>query len=347
MKTIFFPTLFFFIFTSVFPVSAADSQTQKTARVSIAPIRKENPAMIIKTAGRLEPDIEELSFQIPGRLVELSVDTGDTVKKGQVLARLEMDDALNVEKNTAVILRQAERKFDHIKNLYAKKTISTDDFDDAQDALEQAKINHDQASLNVKRCILSAPCNGKILNRHLDYLTTVSPGMPIYSSQNTEKPWIVKTHIADQYAFSLDEGCPARVTFAPYPEKSLDGVITLVAQKANPSDGLYEIEITISPEAEMELKPGLLAEVEIIQKSTRVYSVVPFSALLNLRGMTGHVFVVDKGLKHAVKKNITVRSLSGEDATLEEDLSSHEYVITHGNQEIEDGDIIEVTGQHK
>ena len=321
MKAILYPMIVFFMVSTAFPVHAEDVDAKPPSRVTVAPVENENLVIEIKTVGRLAPDISELSFKIPGRLVELNVDTGDTVKKGEILARLETDDAIDMEKNSKLLMEQAQRKFYRIKNLHAQKTVTTDNFEDARDAYQQAKIAHHQAKLNVKRCTLTAPCSGKVLKRHLDYLTSVAPGISIYSFLNYEKPWIVKTNLADHHAFLLKKDSPARVTFSPYPRTPLEGKVTGIAQEANPSDGLYEVEITISPEKDMILKPGLLAQVEISRKSRETYSIVPLAALLNLREMAGHLFGVDKNNSRAVKKHITIRSIAGTPDALEEDLS--------------------------
>jgi membrane fusion protein, multidrug efflux system len=342
MKTILYPMIIFFMVSIAFPIYAEAAGAKNPARVTAAPVENENLVIEIKTVGRLAPDIAELSFKIPGRLVELNVDTGDTVKKGEILARLETDDAMDMQKNSKLLMEQAERKFNRIKNLHEKKSVTTDNFEDARDAYHQTKIANHQAKLNVKRCTLAAPCNGKVLKRHLDYMTSVTPGTTIYSFRNCEKPWIVKTNLADHQAFLLKEDSPARVTFSPYPKIPLEGRVTSIAQEANPGDGLYEVEITIIPEKDMLLKPGLLAKVDISRKSREAYSIVPLAALLNLRGMDGHLFVVDKDNNRAVKKEITVRSISGTRVALEEDLSAFEFVITHGNHQIDDADPIEI-----
>ncbi|MBN2256020.1 MAG: efflux RND transporter periplasmic adaptor subunit [Deltaproteobacteria bacterium] len=323
-----------------FSTRSAENQKGKPVPVELASIKQETLTVHIKTVGKLMPDIEELSFKIKGRLSELIADTGDMVKRGQVLALLEKDDALDREKDRKLLLDQAKRKFERMNRLHEKEYISHDDFEDTMDAFQRAQIAYDQAVLDVERCTMTAPSDGKILHRYLDYLTTVDPGTPIFSFKSTDKPWIIKVNLADLQALTLETGCPAEVILSPYPGTSIRGTVSHIASRANPSDGLYEVEITIIPGENMVLKPGLLAHVDISRQGNEPFSIVPLSALLNLRGMSGHVFVADADRTHAIKKYVTIRHISETDAALEEDLSAYDCVVTHGNQEIEDMSLI-------
>ena len=308
--------------------------------VTITPIKKEKLVLIIKTIGTLDPVVEELSFKINGRLKELLVDEGDQVKKNQIIARLERDDALNNQAQQEIALKQAQRKFDRIKKLFKAGSINKENYEEVMNQLEQVRIRLQQAKLNVERCTLQAPGNGKIIKKHLDYFTTVNPGEPIYCFQNSQQPWIVKANLTDRQIFSVKMGTPAEVSFDSYPGKIFTGRITHMALRANPVDGLYCVEITLTSVLKDQLIPGMVADVKIVRTTEKLFTVVPLASLLNLKGMEGYLFVASPDLKYAIKKSVRVNSIFKIYAALEDDLDVNQMVIVHGNQKLQDNNPI-------
>lgn len=304
--------------------------------VTVTPVKKENLVMIIKTIGTLDPVVEELSFKVSGRLKELLVDEGDHIKKNQIIARLELDDALNNQAQQEIALEQAQRKFDRLKKLYNGGSINKENYEDATNQQEQIRLCLSQARLNVERCTLKAPGNGKIIKKHMEYLTTVNPGQPVYCFQNSQQPWIIKVNLTDRQIFSVRMGTLAKVSFPSLPGQIFNGQITHTALQANPVDGLYGIELTLSSGPFDQLIPGMVADVEIVQSSEKVYTIVPLASLLNLKGMEGYLFIASPDLKYAIRKSIRVNSIFQNNAALEDDLDTHQMVIVHGNQKLED-----------
>ncbi|MBN2061458.1 MAG: efflux RND transporter periplasmic adaptor subunit [Deltaproteobacteria bacterium] len=304
--------------------------------VTITPVKKEKLVLIIKTIGTLDPVVEELSFKINGRLKELLVDEGDHVKKNQIIARLELDDALSHQAQQEIALEQAQRKFYRLKKLYDAGSINKENYEDAMNQLEQIRISYSQAKLIVERCTLKAPGNGKIIKKHLEYFTSLNPGEPVYRFQNSQQPWIIKVNLTDQQIFSVSMGTPAEVSFHSLPGQIFQGQITQIALQANPSDGLYGVEVTLISGPKDQLIPGMVADVKIVQTSERAYTIVPLASLLNLKGMEGYLFLASHDLKYAIKKSVSVNSIFRNDAALENDLDLGQMVIVHGNQKLED-----------
>jgi multidrug efflux pump subunit AcrA (membrane-fusion protein) len=135
---------------------------------------------------------------------------------------------------------------------------------------------------------------------------------------------------------------PAEITFDPYPGIIFDGKISLIGNQANPGDGLYEVEISLSQQKGVDLKPGLIGHVKLNQTSSESYSIVPLASLLNLKGMEGVLYLVSSDRKYAVEKPVSVKSIFADQAALEDDLGPYEYVIVHGNQNLVDGNPITV-----
>ena len=275
----------------------------------------------VSTYGTLSPKIEELSFKIGGRIARFEVEEGADVAKGQLLALLETEDAEDRLNKQTVELEQAQRSYKRMKTLHNKGSIQKSQLEDSAARLEQVRIAHQQAKLNLRRCSLRATSEGLILKEFLESRTTVGAGQPIFSFQSNSEAWTTKVGLTDRNVFALGEGARADIRFAPYPGVNFEGELTKLARIANPGDALYTAEITISA-GDYSLRPGMVAEVDLYHTSDQNYSLVPFDALVDLRGRRGNIYVLNDSRSAVQQVSVTLVSVQGLQAALKEDLDA-------------------------
>jgi len=127
---------------------------------------------IVNAPGKVYPEIEvKVSPDISGEITELTVAEGDTVKKGQLLARIYAD-AYTIQKSQAATgvqqskaqvsnteaqslalkaqLNQAKKTYDMQKKLYDEKVISLNEFNTAASNYESALANYNAAIATIK-----------------------------------------------------------------------------------------------------------------------------------------------------------------------------------------------------
>ncbi|NVM77522.1 RND family efflux transporter MFP subunit [Duganella sp. SG902] len=135
----------------------------------------------------------ELSFDSGGRIVELSADVGDQVRKGQVLARLDAEPARlrlqQAEANLAAaaaqlgerenLLRQQQALFDDGAASQATLTSARSARDAAQAQLQAARAESAQAARALRRTALRAPFAGRVVARQAQPEAEVGPGQTL------------------------------------------------------------------------------------------------------------------------------------------------------------------------
>ena len=141
-------------------------------KVSTEKVIKRTIVETVNASGKVYPEVEvKLSPDISGEIVELNVMEGDSVKKGQVLARIYADiyatqrdqasavvsqqqaQVANVTASIAALkaqLEQAKKTYDMQKQLFDEKVISQSEFNTADAAYKSAQANYNAAQQNIR-----------------------------------------------------------------------------------------------------------------------------------------------------------------------------------------------------
>lgn len=155
---------------------------------------------IVNASGKIYPEIEvKVSPDVSGEIVELNVNEGDSVRKGQVLARIYADIyatqrdqvAAGVDQAKAQLsnanaglpglkatLDNAKAAFERQRKLYAEKVTSRQEYDQAEQAYRSAEANYNAAREGLKgteASIMGAEAQLARANKDLSRTTLIAP----------------------------------------------------------------------------------------------------------------------------------------------------------------------------
>lgn len=146
-----------------------------------------------------------LAAEVSARIVAIAVDSGDPVKAGQVLMRLDAKDAeLTLARaeaglaQSAARLAQAEAQTARARSLREKNFISAEaltlretDLTAAQADVQSARANRDSARRGVDKCTVNAPFNGIVRARAAQVGELAAPGTPLLTLADTSELQVV------------------------------------------------------------------------------------------------------------------------------------------------------------
>jgi HlyD family secretion protein len=167
---------------------------------------------VVNASGKIYPEVEvKVSPDISGEITELTVQEGDTVKKGQLLARIYAD-VYNIQRNQAASgvaqsqaqvansqaaldalkaqMEQAQRSFNMQKKLYDDKVISMNEFNAADANYKTAKANYNAAQQGIRggqATIESAKQNLAKANTDLGRTAIIAPMDGVISLLSVKK----------------------------------------------------------------------------------------------------------------------------------------------------------------
>lgn len=126
-----------------------------------------------------------LSAQIRARIDTIPVQVGDSVKKGQVLIRLDCRDYRLALTSAEAGLRLAAQQAERARDLALANAISQEFLDQREATLDTARADRDRAVLDVSRCELRAPFDGIVLERFASEGEVADPGSRLLRLMDT------------------------------------------------------------------------------------------------------------------------------------------------------------------
>ena len=181
-------------------------------KVSSEKVIRRNITEIVTASGKVYPEIEvKISPDVSGEITELNVEEGDSVRKGQILARIyadiyatQRDQAAaqvagqqslvsNAEAQLEALkssLELAKLTFDRQKQLLDDKVISRAEFEQADNTLKTAQANYEAALQSVRSNqaqVRSATANLQKANKDLSRTALISPMTGVVSLLNVKE----------------------------------------------------------------------------------------------------------------------------------------------------------------
>jgi membrane fusion protein, multidrug efflux system len=276
----------------------------------IEPVVREirNP---VHAAGILSTSDEiKLSFKTGGIIESVNVKEGEKVKKGQLLASLNLAEinAANAQARNAY--DKALRDFTRAENLYRDSVATLEMKQNATTALDIARSNLEVARFNLKHSSIVAPSDGVILKQIARRNELISSGYPVFLFGSSGRYWKVQTGITDRDIVRINPGDSAYVTFDAWPGVRFRAVVGETGSMADPYTGTYETNLLVLDGGFM-LVSGFVAGVEIIPSPGKPAITVPVGSLVDADGNTGYVYAL--GDSSIVKKiRVSIESVPGE-----------------------------------
>ena len=266
----------------------------------------------ITASGTINPlSTVSVGSQASGRIAEIYVDYNSVVKKGQLLALIDQENAKATvqQREAALEIAKAQVAVEENNIKYYKKALnrisklnaskySTEkdleaaerDYDNAvaQLALEQAQVKQAQASLNSAQTELSyteikAPVDGIVISKAVEVGQTVAASFEtpeLFSVAEDLTKMQIEASVVEADIAKVKEGQKVRFTVDSYADDYFYGTVTQVRNEATTTSNVVTYTVVIGIDnTDMKLKPGMTANVEIITAEEKDVMLVPNQAL--------------------------------------------------------------------
>jgi len=248
-----------------------------------------------------------------GRLLTVSVQMGDPVRRGQIIGKIEdreiveqVSQAEASQQVSKATIRQREAdlnvaklNFERSKNLFERQLLAKQALDDAEsrylaaDAqidlskaqLAQAEARLQELRINLQNTVVTSPVDGFVGKRNVDPGAMVSQNTPIASVVDISKLKMV-VNVVEKDIRLVTVGDSGDVDVDAYPGEKFHGRIARVAPVLDPATRTATMEIEIANN-DKRLKPGMYARVSLTVEERKGTLVAPKTAVIDFENKRG------------------------------------------------------------
>jgi len=338
------------IIIGILALSACDNgaNTNSTGENLVRPAKVAVARTQLGEQNKIFPGVTEatrksiLAFRVSGQVIELPVLSGQILKKGELIARL--DDAVyrNTLADRQATYQLTKTDLDRQKTLYAQKHVAKSKLDSAQSKFEAAQAALQQAKDDLAYTRLTAPYDGMIARVDIDNFQNVQAKEPIVQFQGVEKIDIV-FNVPESLLLHLNKDNTndglVVVRFDSLPERTFNAQYR--EHEALPDTATRSFKVTVSMPYPKDLTvlPGMSASVLVdisdVYKTDHNGVLIPLEAVFEKDNQTQVWRLDETNAAHQVIVN-TVR-IQGDDILVDKGLNVGDRVIAAGVTHVQEG----------
>ncbi|HSL85108.1 MAG TPA: efflux RND transporter periplasmic adaptor subunit [Thermoanaerobaculia bacterium] len=215
--------------------------------------------------------------QAARQVVELRVEEGDRVAKGEVLLRLQDDEQRTQLAKVEGQLARARREHQRQANLWAEKLIPEQAFNDATYELEQLEHALEEARRQLSYTVVRAPIAGTVTRRLVNLGDQVTVNQHLFDLVDFDS-LVARVYVPEKELPKLRPGLPARIVAPALAGAEYAGRVARLAPVVDPRSGTVKVTVAI-PDWQG-LRPGLYVDVSLVTDVHEEAVLVPKRALV-------------------------------------------------------------------
>ena len=275
----------------------------------------------------------EIFAETSGLILEVNVEEGDRVVAGQILALME-----NVEES--VDAEEAKARYEHQKanfkrteDLYGRKLINQQEYDNAKFDLEQMRLRFERAKIQLENTIVRSTVSGVVTERNAQAGRRVATNRVLFSIMNLDELF-ANVNIPGQHMLSIEQGLPAVIDSDLIEGVRYDAFVKLVSPIVDPESGTFKAKVAVSKLNGMPIYPGMFVNVRVIVDTSDDAVLIPKEAIVH-EGDLKYIFKVQNG---KAKKTLLQEGYSNVGfVQATSDIVKGDLVIVMGHSALKDG----------
>jgi membrane fusion protein, multidrug efflux system len=337
-------------------VGCSSEQTRSTPspqtvrNIDVLAVQQANVPDLLEAVGTVRAaQTSDAASQMMGNIVEIRAHEGDHVQHGQVLAVI--DDSqprAAVDRATAADLAAqqqavgadsdlalAESTLKRYQNLYEKKSVSPQEFDEVKARQQAALARRDmakagqaqahaalsQARTSLDYTRIRAPFDGVVTEKKADSGTLASPGMPVFTVEDVRR-YRLEATVNEHDLRYVRIGQQISVAIDAIDNAGLNGRVAQIVPAADSASRTFLVKIDLPTDTH--LRSGLFGRAEF-SRGDRQALLIPRSAVVE-RGQLQGIYVLDKN-KVASLRYITLGKTSGAEVEVLAGLQDGEQLV--------------------
>lgn len=287
----------------------------------------------VTEVGNVEPEVKvDVKSAVSGKVVAIFHRDGDTVKRGDVLARVEPDlnqaqslaDTKNSLSAARIRYEQAKRNYESDHSLFLQGLLATKQNRDSEseylaakqefeksrekyNIVEKSGIPINQSPESFQGSNVVAPMDGTVLTKNVEIGESITSGVSSFNAGTVlftvadVSKMIVKAGVNEVDIGKIRVGMPVKVTLDAFPKVSFAGRVDRIAPAVRLDDKVRVFDVEVRLDAQgRELRSGMTANIEMVGERKNKVLAVPVESL----------FQRDEGEIVYVKKKLDAKAIA-------------------------------------
>jgi RND family efflux transporter MFP subunit len=266
-----------------------------------------------------------------GRLIDVLVESGSTVERGQAIARLDSEAEQIAYDRASVALRDAEARLERIKALRTSNTASAVQVTEAELDVENARLALRDAALSLERRSIEAPIGGVVGILPITAGNSVTTSTEIATIDDRSEI-LVDFWVPERFAGMVSVGSALTAASVARPGEVFEGTVSAVDNRVDSESRTLRIQARLQNESDR-LRAGMAFQVTMRFPGDTFPAVDPLAVQWGSDG--AYVWVVRGGRAERVPVRIVQRNTDS--VLVDAPLSLQDTVVTEGLHIVREG----------
>jgi RND family efflux transporter MFP subunit len=287
----------------------------------------------------------QLSFEVPGRLIELNAREGRRMAAGTLIGALDPADYEATRDGELARRNQARADYERNRTLFERDAISLRDLEVVRRRFEVTEANLRQAEKALGDTRLFAPFDGKIAGRLVQNRENVTAKQPVVVFHDDSSLEIHASFPESDFLRIRDLGTIQDMTdqLAPKVEVSvaqgrlIDAWVKELRSTADPVTRTYDVTLGFKPPAEVSITSGMTAKVIVTMQGAAGTIMVPATAVVADTEGQSIVWVYDEANGTVTSREVVIGILTDDEIEILSGLEDGETIAILGASNLTQG----------
>lgn len=323
------------------PLAPADVPPAAAALVSTTKVQLKTFFDTTISVGNLRAaESVDISASVTEKIVSLDFQDGETVKKGDIIARLEADEEMALMDIAKAELAEEKREIERLEGLVKTSAVAEVTLEERRTQAVRAEGSISRIEAMLKDRLITAPFDGIIGLRRISAGALVSPGTIITTLDKIDSMKLDFT-VPEVFLGTLTTGTALTAATVAYPDDRFTGRIETIDTRVDPVTRSVPVR-AILPNPDQKLKPGMLMTVEL-RRNERSTPTIPERSLVPQGERKGVYLITAEGAAKLIEVRLGAR-IPGY-VEIVSGLSPGDEVVVDGVLALRDGSPVKITGE--
>jgi RND family efflux transporter MFP subunit len=268
--------------------------------ITVVRVSRGAAAEIVYATGAVEPETWSRSTPlVRGRIIERCRCEGKSVKRGEILARLDDKEALATLNDLHALEEFQHREFDRQSQLLSRGVATSQAFQRAESDLARINAQIAAQTQRLEYYKLVSPMDGIVLKEDGEVGDMVEPGTILYRI-GLEKPLWVVADVNEEDIPRVKVGQNALLRADAFASQVLQGTVKQITPAGDPLSKTFRVRIGLPDDTP--LRVGMSVEANIVSREKPDAVLVPANAVVN-----NNLFTVEDSRARLRKVDIGIR----------------------------------------